>query len=293
MSLSIIRFLKNIKFLFEHSLREREDECAYRTLLLAEEMIEYGEVKPAEEVLKILTIEQTIDLLLEEKHSFCRFGDADMEVMMGHDCLYQEYDPRLAEIMIECLQKQNPNYLVGINYHYFHSSKALNPVNRKFYLVGISKYRRYLLDNCNRERTYLAAAFNQVYAVTTGMDYSEYYKKVIEWISREDIVMICGERVFDNIEYNIFDNAHSIEYIKGPTTNAFRVFDELLEKCRTYSKDKVLAFILGPTSKALVHVLSQEGYTCWDIGHLAKDYDFYKKGSTRDGNSIASFFAAD
>lgn len=293
MKFSIKRFAKNVKYLFECSLKEREATNTYNTLLLVEEMIEYGEVKPAEEVLKILSIEQTMDLLLDKKTSFCRFGDADIDLMSGNDCLYQKYDPRLADIMINILKKSNDNYLVGINYHYFHSTKTLNTVNRRFYLMSISKYRKFLLDNCYRDRTYIAAGFNQVYAITTGMDYADYYSKIKRMISKEDIVLVCGDRVFDNIEHNIFDFAHSIEYVTGPSTDAFRVFDDLLEKCRSYSKEKVLAFILGPTSKALVHILSQEGYIAWDIGHLAKDYDFYMKGSNRDGDNIASFFAAD
>ena len=56
---------------------------------------------------------------------------------------------------------------------------------------------------------------------------------------------------------------------------------------------KTFAFILGPCSKVLVYMLSREGRLAFDIGHLAKDYDFYMKGYERNSKNIREFYRPD
>ena len=122
-------------------------------------------------------------------------------------------------------------------------------------------------------------------------DYETHYKKIMKMLHDKDIVLFCGENVFANITYNIFDYAKSIDYIKCKSMDAFDDFDELLDKCKSIPKERVIAFILGPTSKALVYELSKRGYIAWDIGHLAKDYDYYKKNVPRNSDRVSEFFA--
>lgn len=278
--------LKNIRFLCKKNL----NNLSYETLLKVEEMIEYGELTCANNIPNILDYSETLDLLLKEPKSFCRIGDGEINIIVGQSIPFQKYDKRLADYLKKIIEYDINECYVGINYNYFHSIKNLNDFNKRFYLLNITKYRKYLLEHCDMKKTYISAAFNQVYMIFESFDYEQHYKKMIEMIKDKHIVIFCGKNVFNEINYNIFDFADSVEYIECASRNSFEQFDDILRKCKTIPKEKILAFILGPTSKALVFELSKCGYVAWDIGHLAKDYDYYMKNIERNPENINKFF---
>lgn len=52
----------------------------------------------------------------------------------------------------------------------------------------------------------------------------------------------------------------------------------------------------GPTANVLVADLTQCGYRALDLGHLAKSYDWHKRGidlNDNDGQNAVKFFASD
>ncbi len=292
---SLHRFLRNIKFLFCYSLQERETENMYKTLCFAEDLCRYDIMDPDDEVRipKILNPEDSLQLLLDSPKSFARFGDGEVSLMQGKSIPFQEYDERLAKIMRDAVQGKFADLYVGINYSYFHTSRHMNPHNRKFYLTAVHDFRQFFLDNCSMEQTYIAAGFNQMYMVSDDTDLSDYYAKIKELFRGRDLVIFAGEGIFDGMDYDVFELARSKEFVWGPKRNAFSVYDELYEIACSYSKDKTLCFILGPASKALVCSLTQQGYLAWDIGHLAKDYDCFCKKQVKTPEEIARFFAPD
>ena len=292
---SLLTLLRNIKFLLQCNLRERELENQYQTLLYAEDLCRYDVLDPDDPIRipKIYTPQQTLDLLLEKPKSFARFGDGEIALIKGESISFQEYDPRLAEEMTEILRNQSEDLYVGINYGYFHTSRYMNEFSRKFYLFNIRSARQFLLAHCSLDRPYIAAGFNQMYMCTDDDDLRAYYDRVRSLFSHRDLVIFAGEGIFDQLDYDVFELAKSKEYIWGPSRNSFAQYDSLLEKARSYGKDKTLCFILGPTSKVLAYHLSREGYLAWDIGHMAKDYDYFRKNREKTGDSIAAFYAAD
>ena len=96
------------------------------------------------------------------------------------------------------------------------------------------------------------------------------------------------------MNYDVFEEAAHKEIIFAPRINAWSTYKQIMKKALTYSKDTILCFILGPTATVLAYELSQKGYVAWDIGHMAKDYDRFRKSKSR-GNESAwdDFFAPD
>ena len=132
-----------------------------------------------------------------------------------------------------------------------------------------------------------------MYMVSDEQDLTDYYSKIKELFRNRDLVIFAGEGVLSSLDYDVFEYARSKEYVYGPSRNAFSQYDEIYEKACAYGKNKVLCFILGPASKALVCNLSKEGYLAWDIGHLAKDYDCFCKKQAKTAENVAAFFAPD
>lgn len=292
---SLITFLKNLKYLFSYPLRDIEREAAYTALSRVEDVYHYeimdgNDVKS--KIPNILTPEESLDLILSNPKSFVRFGDGEINIINGKSIPFQNYDEKLASIMLEILEKNVEDLYVGINYGYFHTSKHMNEYNRKFYLLDVKPLRDFLIKHCNLDRTYIAAAFNQMYIGSNGNDLQDYYDNIKKMFKGRQLVIFAGKGILDNLENDVFEEAESKEFVWGPSKNAFEYFDEIYEQARTYSKDKTLCFILGPASKALVYRLSQEGYMAWDIGHMAKDYEYFCKQQNSE-KDIKEFYAPD
>ena len=292
---SLRRFLRNIKFLLRYSLEEREIENRFQTLLYAEDMCRYEVLDPDDEVVipKILSPEKTLKLLLEQPKSFARFGDGEVALIRGESISFQEYDPKLADAMMEIIGSDSDDLYVGINYGYFHTSRHMNLFNRKFYMLNIKPVRDFLLKNCNCNRTYIAAGFNQMYMISDDGDLEQYYSQIKNLFKDRDLVIFAGKGIFDSLDYDVFELAASKEYVWGPNKNAFSQYDEIFEKALTYGKDKTLCFILGPASKVLVYNLAKLGYTAWDIGHMAKDYDYFCRKQEKSEQQITEFYSPD
>jgi hypothetical protein len=52
-------------------------------------------------------------------------------------------------------------------------------------------------------------------------------------------------------------------------------------------------FILGQSGKAMTVQLTDMGYTCWDVGHLAKYYNAFMTGMVWNAENKAKFYAPD
>lgn len=284
----------NIKYLMLYSLRERERELMYDGLNRVEDIYNY-EIKDGnvENTLNILDVEQTLDLLLSKPKSFCRFGDGEIDIIQGRNIAFQVYDIKLAEKLKSILMSESCDLYIGLNYNLFHNTRNFSEYTRKFYLIDVKKYRDYLLSVCSKDITYISASFNQLYMCIDKYDFSSYYDKVLKLFEGKEIVIFCGEGILSKLQYDVFQKAKSKEYVYGPSMNAFSEYEQILEKALQYPKDKILCFILGPTSKVLVHELSQKGYCAWDIGHMAKDYDAFMHGRERTDEEIKHFFAPD
>ena len=296
MKYNIFTLLKNIKFLLSHNIKEEFRNQKYDMFLNFEDYCDF-EMKEnqieEENRLHILNYEETIITLLSCPKSFCRFGDGEIEIMQGKSIPFQKYDKRLADIMLTILSDFETDMYVGINYNYFHSSKMLNDYNRKFYLLDARKYRHFLLDNCTSKRTYIAAAFNQLYMVSNELDYDAYYNKIRLLFKNRNLAIFVGKGILSKYKYDVFDTCNSKVIIEGPSKDSFTEYDKLLQQAKSYEKDTILCFILGPTSKALVYELTKLGYTAWDIGHLAKDYDMYMNRQEKDAKAVSDFYKPD
>lgn len=285
--------LKNLKFLSENSLRDRERAIACAALERVGDLY-YYDLKDSEDQygkLNVLSSEETVDLLLAEPKSFCRFGDGEMRLVEGSSISFQEYDAELAECLAYIMANDIPNMYVGVNYEYFHSSKGLNEATRAFYLYDVPPLRKKLYDLCAKDRRYIAACFNQRYVMGALNDIDAYYSKIRQLFEGRKLLIISGQGILDSLEHDVFALADERVHITGPSMNAYAHKTEILNKVRTYSTEWVPCFVLGPASKAFVFELTREGYMAWDIGHLAEDYNAYMHDVDVDERFIVDFYA--
>lgn len=295
-------FFRNIKYLFKYNLKGMHSYAnsdLYSTIYFMHKNWEniqkyYSQPKK----ISVLSSIETLDLLCRTNCSFSRFGDGEI-MFLGENTkersVFQNYDKKLGQRLKEVLTSQNDKVLIGVNYFYFNRPSEIIPPQEFFY-NNVSIDTRTKLENflCSN-RVYGDTACTTPYNLYNSFfDFESYFNKFRTIWDNKDIVVVCGKTVFSKIEYNIFDNAKSITYIYGPRTNAFSSYDEIYNQCINQSKDKLFLIILGQTATVLAYDLAIKGERrAIDVGHLAKDYDHFKKHASRDFVHIRKFFDKD
>ena len=293
-------FRDNINFLTQVPLKTLPREIMLDTLERTEDFyyhdLSHATPPPGDSELHILDIPNTIDLILENPKSFCRYGDGELRIMVGSSQHFQPYHEDLGRRLREIIESSNDKCYVGIDGRYFTSTVNYSENFKRFSKINGLLLRSLILKYCNRKRLYINAAFTCLHD-TFNFDvpkYAELTKKLKELFRGRNLVIFCGQTVFDKIKYDIFEFAAKRTYVFAQSINAWNQYEEIMAVARDFPKEKsTLCFILGPTATVVAYDLAQEGYTAWDIGHIAKEYDAYMKYLDGNKNSLEKFFAPD
>lgn len=240
----------------------------------------------------VLTAWQTIELLSKTGYSFCRFGDGEIALIKGEGIAFQKADRELGARLLEILQSEDEQFLVGINYFYLNPVKGVNSYTDNF-LNCLQMQRKFLTKNCNQKRTYIDAAITQMYQNYNEYDFDRHFKTLQKLFLDRKVTLICGESVLNDIKYNALDACEDVEYLYGPSKDAYDSYDGLLKDALKIAPERVICVILGPAAKVLVYDLYKNGRTAWDIGHYLKDYDSYMRQQPRTDEEIEAFFKPD
>lgn len=268
------KFFKNLRYFFKNDLANKSDE-AYEYII---EQILY-EI-PTSNVFRpnIKNIEQTINILINSNKSIARFGDGELSIIDNKGIPFQEYNDVLAKRLKEILINDNPNLMIGINREYYYPEiDKLIPNVSSFYRRAVPKLRKQLSKYLNSEKEYCTANFSQAYMFLKEYDFDNYYEKLRKIWDNKNILIVTCEEVLKNIEFNIYDNAKLINYLHIPAKNAYSKYNEIYNKITQYDQETLIVLMAGPTANVLADDLSKNNYRALDLGHLLKDYDWYKK----------------
>lgn len=280
--------LKNLIYLSHFDMRVN----ALDNIVLSQEF----EIKEKlENLIKpcIMNSEESIALLEKEPKSFCRVGDGELEIISGNSIPFQEYSNELHGYLVKILRGEYKNIYVGLPFFYFNPTDNLTVTVHSFLRSFGRKYRDVILKLYNQNVTYIDTVITQLYQTYMEYDFSNYFLRLEELYSDKNILLIIGEGIWKSYKYNLFNKAKSLKIIEAPKTNAFSKKEELVRKAMEVEKDYLICIVLGPAAKALTVELTDAGYMVWDIGHMLKDYNYYKEGKPRTADSIPQFYLPD
>lgn len=262
------------------------------------DLIRYGmieEIVPAAWKPQILTDEETLTMLTEHPQSFARFGDGEFAILQGESIPFQHADDRLAAILKAALASDGTSCAIGLS-DYYHLPQNANQYAWHWFVQSTMPLRAFVDACANRNHPYISANFTVPYISMKAVDVAamdQRYERILNLFTGRDVVIFAGDRVFTKLEYNVFERARSIEVVQCPSKHAFDRYDDILRVAREYPETTTLCFILGPTATAAAYELSLEGRLAWDIGHMAKDYDAYRRRLPRTGDATIDFFRPD
>ena len=293
----IKHFLRNLQWLANHRI---SSEFMNQKFIIKDEVAEdmlyqYEEDLHSLHKLDIKSRRETVKLLMDNPKSYVRFGEGEIFLMQGIDQPFQRYNERLAKQLINILEDYHENLYVGVCSDYFHSYNSLHDESRKYYRLNGTDLRRFLVKHCNKDNIYIDACFTMAYFHEgDDFDFEGHYESMLGLFENKKILLVSGEGVFEKLEFDVFQRADDKRIIHAPSKNAYDVYDELKNKIISEVKqDELVCMILGMAGKALTRELSDMGYMVWDSGHMAKDYDAYKRGVERTTKNVREFYEPD
>lgn len=233
---------------------------------------------------RILSVDETLDLIINERFSVSRNGDGELNIMLGESIPFQVYDARLATIMREAHTAVIDRYLSCIP-GYFNSYENFNPKACTYFDHFLHK-NRFAWTKLAKAPLYGNAFISRFY-----MDYVD-KSGSLQQVSRlkqiwkdQVVVLVEGMESKLGVNNDLFDGARRLRRILGPAENAFSVYDQLMDCVKKEaSKDGLILLALGPTATAMAYELAKDGYWAVDIGHIDIEYEWMLMGATSKVN---------
>ena len=286
---------KNIIFLIKNDVSEIATNASKENLNLMLDSLRFemalSNNKP--QLPNIKNAADSVNEILRKKASFCRFGDGEFMLMLGSGIPFQKYDEKLSARLKIIFKSSVENILIGMPHFYFYDGPPLRNMQKYFSRTWVSKNRNLICSMADLNMQYYDTAATQLYALYSEYDFSSYFSLITKLWEGRNLVVICGKGIFDDVENNIFESAKSVQYCYAPSKDAFASYDFLLENAQNFDKNSLIIIVLGPTATVLAFDLAQLGYQAIDFGHIAKDYDFYKRGIQHNSDTIGEFYRAD
>jgi len=224
----------------------------------------------------VLSIDETLDKIINDKCSISRFGDGEFLYIIDKLNLpFQRQELSLRARLIEVLKAEDPNILVGLPIGY-HSLNNLKKSSQRTWRSQISWIYPRLSRYIDKKKTYYNSSITRPYFDFENKDGCKNYfdKLMMIWNNRE-IILVEGEKSRLGVGNNLFDNAKNVKRILAPHHHAFTKYDEIINQVLCQDKSKLVLIALGPSATAMSYDLAQMGFQAIDIGNIDIEYEWY------------------
>lgn len=233
---------------------------------------------------EVLTVDETLDLIINKHYSCSRNGDGELNLMMNRDIPFQKKSNRIASIMREALNADIENYISCLTDVYSDTSRFNE--NARLYFKNFLHTNRYHCYSLAKAPVYGNAFISRFY-----IDYED-KSEAVERVNRlkniwenQDVVLVEGKDSRLGVGNDLFDGAKSLVRVLGPSENAFDRYDDIMNYLLSSDKKDVLILLaLGPTATAMAYELAKAGYWAVDIGHIDIEYEWFLMGATTKVN---------
>ena len=232
--------------------------------------------------LKVSSDEETLSEIINNNKSIARYGDGEFRLIFGYDIGFQKYNKTLSHKLLEILNSNDKNLLIGINIitNYEYIERYTNS-SKNFYLQWIEYNKLKIGKILNKTKKYYSSIITRFYIEyknkTRASEYIVMLKKI--W-DKKDILIIEGKKSRLGVGNDLINNSNSIKRIICPSKNAFFVYDKIINETKKINKNILILIALGPTSTVLAYDLNRLGYQAIDVGHVDIEYEWFLKNAS-------------
>ncbi len=238
-------------------------------------ILQFINQKPLEEI-HVLPILESLDYIQKYNSSVVRFGEGEIDLIMGHSIPYQPYHKDLAHSLQAILQTpSNPHLLVCLP-DVFQERERYNSNARNFWEGHLNKYRQFYEKECQYE-WYGSAFLSRPYIDLEDKSQSKDYFEAIKLLWKErNILLVEGVTSRSGMGNDLFTHAKSVSRIVCLSRNAFASYEKIMKEIVNQAQGKLILLMLGPTAKLLAADLAKRGYQAIDLGHIDSEYEWYQ-----------------
>lgn len=209
---------------------------------------------------------QTLKTIREGRASIARYGDGELEIMIGGGIHFQESDPELARRLRRILRSPRENFLIGIpNF----DGLQIKTQSRK---GSWQRYRRLFSHLVRRDAAYHSAFVSRPASIV-GLESAEYFHAWESlWAGRQIVII---HHAAATAQHALFHSASGVSFVPCAAQHTFREYAALLERAAAHATTPDVLFLIaaGPTAGVLAWDLAERGAQALDIGHLTAAYD--------------------
>lgn len=220
--------------------------------------------------MRVIGERETLHALRERKASIARFGDGELEIMIGGGILFQEYDAELARRLRRILRSPRADFLVGIP-----NFNALK-IKTQSRIGSWRRYRRIFSHLVRRGAEYHSAFVSRPASIV-GLESAEYFHAWESlWAGREVVIVHHSEAT---AKHELFRSASGVHFVPCADQHTFREYAALLERAAAHCGRPGVLFLIaaGPTAGVLAWDLAGRGAQALDVGHLTAACDEFMR----------------
>ena len=236
--------------------------------------------EPEERQISVLSIDQSLDYLLEKGASVVRFGDGEMDLVAGRSIVYQDFDPELSARLREIMSMESDERLMVCLSDVFTGLERYSIDAQNFWKVHLYYHLSDYQEICRAPwygSTFISRPYIDLEDKTPS---AGYFAKLKQLWQDKDLLIVEGLTSRSGVGNDLFDGARSIKRIICPSRNAYRKLEAIKQAVREHADNRLILTMLGPTAKVLVYDLVQEGYRALDIGHIDSEYEWFQMGAS-------------
>ena len=228
----------------------------------------------------VRSIAWSIDYIKQHQASVVRFGDGEIDLIMGRSIPYQSYDKDLALELLEILETPSSPKLMVCMPDVFEHLERYNSNAQHFWENHFEQFADFYKEHCHSSwygSTFLSRPY--IDWVDKSQAQANIEKLRSLWQDK-DLLIVEGETSRSGVGNDLFDNSKSIKRIIGPSKNAYQDLDWIYDKVMEHSANRLVRVMLGPTAKVLVKRLADSGIQAIDLGHIDSEYEWYQMKAT-------------
>lgn len=230
--------------------------------------------------INVCAIAWSIDYIKQHQASVVRFGDGEIDLIMGRSIPYQSYDKDLALELLEILETPSSPKLMVCLPDVFEHLERYNSNAQHFWENHFEQFADFYKEHCHSSwygSTFLSRPY--IDWVDKSQAQANIEKLRSLWQDK-DLLIVEGEASRSGVGNDLFDNSKSIKRIIGPSKNAYQDLDWIYDKVMEHSANRLVLVMLGPTAKVLVKRLADSGIQAIDLGHIDSEYEWYQMKAT-------------
>lgn len=236
----------------------------------------------------IYDIVKTVEMLVSTENSFSRFGDGEFKMMTepNIDHCFQKSNSKLPNRLREIIKSDEDGIEIGVNRIYFYQDGIGHPFIENF-IYG-KRYWRLIYSKRYFDFLTRRHYYDSVFSIPVhhyklpNAFFDSYFDEVKKIWKGRNVYLVTGDSDIAKYDHNIFlESSKSVRFVEISPVNAFDYHERIIRYIKGLGiskKDDILLLVCGLEATVLAYDLAEIGYRAIDVGHIAKEYNNYRRG---------------